>query len=132
MQKCVLAVAVGTVLLVGRAQAAVAEGENLLINGTFEAEQVEFPEFWTPSNTKQVHFLRTGGPEGKKAAVVLVGEAGGGTLLSVRQQGLRLVPVGKQRAAPDPACAAAQPDSAPAAGTDLGFLRRVARSGRSV
>jgi len=81
----------------GRAHAAVAEGENLLINGTFEAEQVEFPEFWTPSNMKQVRFLRTGGPEGKMAAVVLDAGTEGSDSLSVRQQGLQLVPGGTYR-----------------------------------
>lgn len=81
----------------GRARAAVAEGENLLINGTFEAEQVEFPEFWTPSNMKQVRFLRTGGPEGKMAAVVLDAGTEGSDSLSVRQQGLCLVPGGTYR-----------------------------------
>jgi hypothetical protein len=33
----------GIVRVRGACAAAVAEGENLLINGTFEAEQVEFP-----------------------------------------------------------------------------------------
>ena len=80
----------------GRAHAAVAEGENLLINGTFEAEH-EFPEFWTPSNMKQVRFLRTGGPEGKMAAVVLDAGTEGSDSLSVRQQGLQLVPGGTYR-----------------------------------
>ncbi|NLC79721.1 MAG: hypothetical protein GX748_00900, partial [Lentisphaerae bacterium] len=93
----VLVAMAGASVCGGRVRAAVAEGENLLINGTFEAEQVEFPEFWTPSSVKQVRFLRTGGPEGKKAAVVLAGEAGGGDTLSVRQQGLRLVPGGTYR-----------------------------------
>ena len=97
MRRFMLAVVVGTALIVCRAGAAVAEGENLLINGTFEAEQVEFPEFWTQSSVKQVRFLRAGGPEGKKAAVVLSGEAGDGDELSVRQQGLRLVPGGTYR-----------------------------------
>ena len=93
----VLVAMAGASVCGGRVRAAVAEGENLLINGTFEAEQVEFPEFWTPSSVKQVRFLRTGGPEGKKASVVLVGEVGGGDTLSVRQQGLRLVPGGTYR-----------------------------------
>lgn len=81
-------------LAAGVARAAVGAGENLLINGTFEAEQSEFPEFWTPSSSKAVRFLRTGGPGGGTAAVAL---KDGGPLagtLSVRQQGLTLVPGG--------------------------------------
>lgn len=81
-------------LAAGVARAAVGAGENLLINGTFEAEQSEFPEFWTPSSSKAVRFLRTGGPGGGTGAVAL---KDGGPLagtLSVRQQGLTLVPGG--------------------------------------
>ena len=79
------------VLLPAACDAAVAPGENLLINGTFEAEQVEFPEFWSPSSAKTVSFLRTGGPEGKRAAVVLKGDASATEEASARQQGLTLV-----------------------------------------
>lgn len=77
--------------------AAVAPCENLLINGTFEAEQVDFPEFWSPSSAKAVAFLRTGGPEGKKAAVVLKGDASATEDASARQQGLTLVAGGTYR-----------------------------------
>ncbi len=78
-------------LLSSELVAAVAPGENLLINGTFEAEQVDFPEFWSPSSAKSVSFLRTGGPEGKKAAVVLKGDVSASDEASARQQGLTLV-----------------------------------------
>jgi hypothetical protein len=73
------------------APAAVAEGENLLVNGSFDAEQVAFPEFWSPSNSKHVVYQRTGGPAGKKPAVVLQGEGTNPGEASVRQQGLTLV-----------------------------------------
>ena len=71
-------------------QAAVAEGENLLINGTFDAEQVGFPEFWSPSSAKKVFYNRVGGPEGKKPSVVLKSDGKSGTI-SLRQQGMTLV-----------------------------------------
>jgi len=50
--------------------AAVEPGENLLLNGAFDAEQVAFPEFWAPGSSKVVFYERSGGPEGKKAAAL--------------------------------------------------------------
>ena len=73
--------------------AEVSEGENLLVNGRFGAEQVDFPEFWTrSSSTKGVVYQRTGGPEGKMPAVVLQGDPEGTAGVSVRQQGMTLAP----------------------------------------
>ncbi len=82
----------GIALLSTSVHAAVAAGENLLINGRFDAEQVEFPEFWSPSSAKNVFYDRVGGPEGEQPAVVLKidGDTPGST--SLRQQGLTLVP----------------------------------------
>jgi len=72
---------------------AVGEGENLLVNGRFDAEQVAFPEFWTPSSsTRGVVYQRTGGPEGRKPAIVLRGGEDSAGQLNARQQGLTLVP----------------------------------------
>jgi hypothetical protein len=72
--------------------AAVNEGENLLVNGSFDAEQVAFPEFWTPSSSnKGVLYQRAGGPEGRKPAIVLQGDPDGNARPNVRQQGLTLV-----------------------------------------
>lgn len=69
---------------------AAAQGENLLINGRFDAEQVAFPEFWTPSSSTQgVAYQRAGGPERRMPAVVLQGD-GETRQLSLRQQGLTL------------------------------------------
>ena len=64
----------GIAILSSAVQGAVAEGENLLINGRFDAEQVDFPEFWSPSSARNVFYDRAGGPEGKKPAVVLKGD----------------------------------------------------------
>ena len=66
----------GIFILCSSLQGAVAEGENLLINGRFDAEQVDFPEFWSPSSAKSVLYDRVGGPEGKTPAVVLRGDPG--------------------------------------------------------
>ena len=80
----------GLALLSSSLEGAVAEGENLLINGTFDAEQVDFPEFWSRSSAKNVVYDRVGGPEGKKPSVVLKSDGKSGTV-SLRQQGLTLV-----------------------------------------
>jgi hypothetical protein len=80
----------GIAILSSSLEGAVAEGENLLINGTFDAEQVEFPEFWSRSSVKNVAYDRVGGPEGKKPSVVLKSDGKSGTV-SLRQQGLTLV-----------------------------------------
>lgn len=73
------------------ARAEVREGENLLVNGSFDAEQVAFPEFWTPSSSVNgVVYQRIGGPEGQKPAVVLDGGPEGVRQVSVRQLGLTL------------------------------------------
>ncbi len=82
----------GVALSLSTARAAVAEGENLLINSSFDAEQVSFPEFWSPSSSiKGVVYQRTGGPEGRKPAIVLQGNGGKSGQVSVRQQGMKLV-----------------------------------------
>lgn len=71
--------------------AVVAEGENLLINGSFDTEQADLPEFWSPSSARQVACLRAGGPEGRKAAIVLHADGTAPGTVSMRQQGLVLV-----------------------------------------
>ncbi|MBN2291429.1 MAG: carbohydrate binding domain-containing protein [Pirellulales bacterium] len=79
-------------ILSSTTEAAVTAGENLLINGSFDAEQVDFPEFWSPSSSKNVVYNRAGGPEGKKASIVLKGDKTTPTSVNVRQQGIVLVP----------------------------------------
>lgn len=80
----------GVAILSSSLEGAVAEGENLLINGGFDAEQVDFPEFWSPTPAKSVIYDRVGGPEGKKPSVKLKGSGASGTV-SLRQQGMTLV-----------------------------------------
>ncbi|MCX7044628.1 MAG: hypothetical protein NTX50_03945 [Candidatus Sumerlaeota bacterium] len=81
----------GAAILSSSADAAVAEGENLLVNGAFDAEQVAFPEFWSVTSDRNVLYRRAGGPDGKKASIVLQGDAATPGEVSVRQQGMTLV-----------------------------------------
>ena len=80
----------GIAILSSSVEAAVTEGENLLINGGFDAEQVDFPEFWSPSSTRNVVYHRAGGPEGKKACIVLQSDGATPGAVSARQQGMVL------------------------------------------
>jgi len=70
--------------------AAVAPGENLVLNGTFEAEQADFPHFWTASPPRLVSFNAAGGPEAV-GAVILSNPEGVSGVAAVRQYGLQLV-----------------------------------------
>lgn len=81
----------GIAVLSSSVQGAVAEGENLLINGRFDAEGAEFPEFWSPSSAKNVFYDRVGGPQGKIPAVVLKADGSMPGTVSLRQQGMTLV-----------------------------------------
>ncbi|NLS95237.1 MAG: hypothetical protein GXX96_24025 [Planctomycetaceae bacterium] len=81
----------GAAVLSASLQGAVTEGENLLINGGFDAEQVDFPEFWSPSSARNVVYDRSGGPDGKKAAVILKSDDPNSATVSLRQQGMTLV-----------------------------------------
>jgi hypothetical protein len=89
MKRFLAVLAVG--ILSSCLRAAVAEGENLLVNGSLDAEQVAFPEFWSPSSDRDVTYLRTGGPEGKKPAIVLHRDGTTTGTASARQQGMVLV-----------------------------------------
>ncbi len=87
-----LIVTVAMAVLLFGASVTVAESENLLIDGSFNAEQVDFPEFWNMSSSKHVVYDRTGGPEGKKASIILRGDGPATDTVSVRQYDLILVP----------------------------------------
>ena len=80
----------GIAILSSSLEGAVAEGENLLINGGFDAEEADFPEFWSPSSDKNVIYRRAGGPEGKKPSVVLKSDGARPGTVSLRQQGMTL------------------------------------------
>ncbi len=81
-----------TVTVLPYCMAEAAESENLLIDGSFNAEQVDFPEFWSMSSSKNVVYDRAGGPEGKKASIALRGDGPATGTVSVRQYDLTLVP----------------------------------------
>ena len=81
----------GVAILTSPLAGDVDEGENLLINGSFDADQVDFPEFWSPSSTKNVEYNRGGGPEGKKPSIVLKSDEATPGTVSLRQQGMTLV-----------------------------------------
>ena len=80
-----------TVLFLSFAEAAVTEGENLLVNGDFTADQIDFPGFWNPSSRKNVVYDSTGGLE-KKASIGLKSIGDVPVSVKVRQQGVILVP----------------------------------------
>ena len=72
------------------ASAAVAPGENLILNGNFEAEQLEFPQFWEQGSKSMVSYNPTGGPDSSPAIIFSNPEQLKG-VATVRQFGLRLV-----------------------------------------
>jgi len=53
-----------------------ASAENLIINGSFKAKQTEFPEYWTPSNVKDVAYNRSAGPDGQASVAFVSGKGG--------------------------------------------------------
>lgn len=57
--------------------------ENLIVNGEFIADQVDFPPFWEATNADQ-RYCHGGGPEGRHSLMIMRG--------TVRQNGLSLVP----------------------------------------
>lgn len=84
------------VILSSAVNAAVTEGENLLTNGGFEADQADFPESWRPvyanqSSVRNVVFDRTGGPAGKTGSIVLSGDGTAPSEVRVDQRGPILV-----------------------------------------
>ncbi len=70
--------------------AAVAPGQNILVNGDFEAEQMDFPPFWTATNRDIAGYESTIGPQ-STGAVIMKAPEGEKVSVSIRQQGLSLV-----------------------------------------
>ena len=76
--------------------AAVKPGENLLLNGRLEADQVDFPPFWK-SNSQSKDYLKWhpgGGPDGLPYIAVLGQKAPD---VRMRQYGLNLISNGLYR-----------------------------------
>ncbi|MDD3544428.1 MAG: hypothetical protein PHG96_03605 [Kiritimatiellae bacterium] len=70
--------------------AAVGPGENLILNGNLEAEQLEFPQFWSQNPKRLVSYNPTGGPDSVGAVIFSNPEQVSG-VASARHHGLRLV-----------------------------------------
>ncbi len=70
--------------------AAVGPGENLILNGNLEAEQLEFPQFWSQNPKRLVSYNPTGGPDSVGAVIFSNPEQVSG-VATARQHGLRLV-----------------------------------------
>jgi len=77
--------------------AAVKPGENILLNGTFEADQQDIPPFWSPSNTELFKWSPANGPNGLPSVAFVESEKDDKGEVSVRQYGHRLVPGGRYR-----------------------------------
>ena len=67
-----------------------ADDGNLLIDGSFDTDPVDFPEFWSRSSVANIVYDRVGGPEGR-ASVGLRGDGTATGTVSVRQHDLTLV-----------------------------------------
>ena len=79
--------------------AAVAVGENLLLNGRFECDQVDFPPEWRLDPVRETHaeWRATGGPNGLPS--LSISSLGGvySKSQSIRQLGIRLASGGRYR-----------------------------------
>ncbi|HCA46970.1 MAG TPA: hypothetical protein DEP45_06260, partial [Armatimonadetes bacterium] len=78
------------VVATGIAVAAVDVGDNLLINGSFETEQLGFPMFWQKSG-ENTSYGATGGPDGGGAVIFSNPDGLAGVRATCRQQDLRVV-----------------------------------------
>jgi len=86
-------------VLVRTAQASVPIGENILVNGALEADQVDFPQGWTffPTSMVRPDYHPSGGPSGKPHVTFShTGEAASGER-TMRQYGIGLAPNGTYR-----------------------------------
>ena len=80
----------------GTAFAAVAENENLLLNGRFEADQAVVPPFWEARPADKVRWKPSGGPGGLPY-ITLFSESAKKQKVTFRQYGLRLAKGGRYR-----------------------------------
>lgn len=80
----------GFLMAVAVVKAAVAPGENLVLNGNFEADQLDFPQFWGASSQSVVSYSPTAGPE-SVGAITFRNHAAQQLSGNVRQHGINLV-----------------------------------------
>ncbi len=81
------------------AEARVAVGENILVNGALEADQVDFPQGWTffPTRMVRPEWNPTGGPDGMPCVTFAHDGDGPSGKRQMRQMGIRLSPKGRYR-----------------------------------
>ncbi len=74
-------------------------GENILVNGAFEADQVDFPQGWTffPTRMVKPEWHPTGGPNGMPCVTFVNDADAPSGNRSIRQPGLRLSDQGRYR-----------------------------------
>ena len=80
----------------GVCHAAVEPGENIVLNGAFEADQASSPPFWNVGKPEKVSWKPSGGPDGKPYMSISSDERDSAET-TIRQYGLRLVEGGKYR-----------------------------------
>ena len=91
-----MAVYAAALACAGVCHAAVEAGENIVLNGAFEADQASSPPFWNVGKPEKVSWKPSGGPNGKPyMSISSDGRESGET--TIRQYGLRLVEGGKYR-----------------------------------
>ena len=73
----------------GVCSAAVEPGENIVLNGAFEADQASSPPFWNVGKPEKVSWKPSGGPDGKPYMSISSDEADSAET-TIRQYGLRL------------------------------------------
>ena len=75
---------------------AVEPGENIVLNGAFEADQASSPPFWNVNMQGKTSWKPSGGPDGRPYLSISSDERESGEA-TIRQYGLRLVEGGKYR-----------------------------------
>ncbi len=91
-----IAVYAAAVVCAGVCLAAVEPGENIVLNGAFEADQASSPPFWNMGRPEKVSWKPSGGPDGKPY-VSIASDEHDPAEATIRQYGLRLVEGGKYR-----------------------------------
>ena len=91
--------AIAAMSVAGSARAGVAVGENILVNGRLEADQVDFPQGWRffPQRMVRPEWRPTGGPDGMPCVTFVHDGDGASGVRQMRQAGIRLASEGRYR-----------------------------------
>ena len=96
--KCFVFAAALCVAVVGVAHGAVESGENLLLNGALEADQVEWPSGWRRSRVEALTYQASGGPDGRGCVSFLAkSKDEANDEIGTWQTGYSLVPDGRYK-----------------------------------